>query len=95
MRIRINGLPQAGELDELDLRRFRVGEIYDVPPQLGSLLVVAGYAEMVGEREGKDRRQKSRNEAGRFVLPSAPGAFCLLLLLLDAQLLQHGRHVLG
>ena len=53
MRIQINGLPKAGELEEFDLRRFRVGEVYEVPPQLGSLLVVAGYAEAVGERNGK------------------------------------------
>ena len=50
MRIRINGLPKAGDLEEFDLRRFRVGEIYDVPPQLASLLIVAGYAEAVARR---------------------------------------------
>ena len=50
MRIRISDLPRAGELDEFDLRRFRVGEVYDVPPQLASLLIVAGYAEGVVRR---------------------------------------------
>ena len=50
MRIRINGLPKAGDLEEFDLRRFRVGEVYEVPPQLASLLIVAGYAEVVARR---------------------------------------------
>ena len=45
MRVRINRLPQPGELDEFDLRRFRVGDVYDVTSQLGIILVVAGYAE--------------------------------------------------
>jgi hypothetical protein len=35
------------ELDELDLRRFKVGDTYDVTAQLGMLLVVGGYAEVV------------------------------------------------
>jgi len=34
------------ELDELDLRRFKVGDTYDVAAQLGMLLVVGGYAEV-------------------------------------------------
>ena len=50
MRIRINGLPKAGDLEEFDLRRFRIGEVYEVPPQLASLLIVAGYAESVARR---------------------------------------------
>ena len=45
MRVRITRLPQSGELDEFDLRRFRVGDVYDVTSQLGLILVVAGYAE--------------------------------------------------
>ena len=50
MRIRIKSLPNAGELEEFDLRRFRIGEVYEVLPQLASLLIVAGYAEAVGRR---------------------------------------------
>ena len=53
MRIRITSLPKPGDLDEFDLRRFRVGEVYDVLPQLASLLIVAGYAETVGWRPGR------------------------------------------
>jgi hypothetical protein len=47
LQIRFNSLPDHGELDEFDLRRFRIGEIYDVPVRLASLLIIAGYAEMV------------------------------------------------
>jgi hypothetical protein len=64
MRIRIKDLPKPGELEEYDLRRFRVGEVYDVPPQLASLLIVAGYAEVAAryaERaEAADRPSKGR-----------------------------------
>ena len=45
MRVRIQRLPQPGELDEFDLRRFHVGEEYDVSSYLGMILVVGGYAE--------------------------------------------------
>jgi len=45
VRVLITRLPQPGELDEFDLRRFRVGDVYDVTSQLGIILVVAGYAE--------------------------------------------------
>jgi hypothetical protein len=47
LRIRIKGLPRPGAFDEFDLRRFRVGETYDVMPQLATLLMVAGYAEFI------------------------------------------------
>ena len=50
MRIRIKALPRPGELDEFDLRRFRVGEAYEVLPQLASLLILAGYADPIGGR---------------------------------------------
>ena len=47
MRIRLTGWPQDNDFDEFDLRQFRVGEIYDVPTRLASLLIIAGYAELV------------------------------------------------
>ena len=63
MRIRIKSLPKPGELEEFDLRRFRIGEAYDVLPQLASLLIVAGYADNVARRadraEAADRRSRS------------------------------------
>jgi hypothetical protein len=46
VRIRLIGLPRPGELDEFDFRRFRVGEIYDLPPRLASVLVISRYAEL-------------------------------------------------
>jgi hypothetical protein len=49
LQIRINSLPRSGEFDEFDLRRFRVGEVYDVPTRLASLLLISGYAEIVSD----------------------------------------------
>ena len=47
LRIRITSLPTDGEFDEFDLRRFRVGETYDVRTRLASLLIIAGYAQII------------------------------------------------
>ena len=47
MRIRFLAIPKDGDFDEFDLRRFRTGEIYEVPTQLSSMLIIAGYAELV------------------------------------------------
>jgi hypothetical protein len=47
MRIRLTSRPKGGDFDEFDLRRFTVGEIYDVPTRLASLLIISGYAELV------------------------------------------------
>jgi len=47
MRIRFTRRPRAGEFDEFDLRRFHVGEVYDVPTRLATLLIISGYAEPV------------------------------------------------
>ena len=46
MRIRLTGIPKPRELDEFDFRRYRVGEIYDLPPQLASILLISRYAEL-------------------------------------------------
>ena len=40
-------MPKRGEFDEFDLGHFRAGESYVVPSQLASLLILAGYAELV------------------------------------------------
>ena len=48
MRIRINARPPEGEFAGFSVARFRVGEVYDVGPQLATLLIVSGYAEPVG-----------------------------------------------
>jgi hypothetical protein len=47
MRIRLTARPKGADFDEFDLRRFNIGEIYDVPTRLASLLIIAGYAELV------------------------------------------------
>jgi hypothetical protein len=46
LRVRLLGLPKPGELDEFDFRLFRVGEIYDLTPNLASILLICGYAEL-------------------------------------------------
>ena len=62
MRIRLTALPKPGELDEFDLRRFHVGDVYDLSPSLGTLLLITGCAEIVpplGRDRGVDGRPKS------------------------------------
>jgi hypothetical protein len=65
IRLRIKRLPGAGEMDEYDLRRFRVGDIYDVAARLGSILILGGYAEPVSDASQavsaaySDRRRNS------------------------------------
>jgi hypothetical protein len=46
MRVRLIAIPARGELDEFDLSRFRVGEVYDLPYQLASILLIGRYAEL-------------------------------------------------
>jgi hypothetical protein len=46
VRVRLIALPGRGELDEFDLRRYRVGDVYDLPPQLASILLISRYAEL-------------------------------------------------
>jgi hypothetical protein len=69
LRIRIKGLPRPGAFEEFDLRRFRIGDTYDVTPQLATLLVVAGYAEIVAapplRAEAADRVETQRAKRKR------------------------------
>ena len=46
MRIRLTALPKGGELEEFDLHLYRVGEVYDLPPRLASVLLIGRYAEL-------------------------------------------------
>ena len=48
LRIRIKSLPALGDLDEFDLRLYRVGGTYELPMRLASLLILGGYAERAG-----------------------------------------------
>ena len=60
LRIRLKALPDSGDFDEFDLTHFRPGEVYVVPSHLASLLIIAGYAELVEEyrrAEAADRGQ--------------------------------------
>ncbi len=50
MKIRIKLLPARGDMEEYDLRRFRVGDVYEVPAHLASLLILSGYTEPVSGR---------------------------------------------
>jgi hypothetical protein len=45
VRIRITKTPDRDEFAEFDLRAFRIGEVFDVPPRLATLLIIAGNAE--------------------------------------------------
>lgn len=47
MRVRLIGLPRNGEFDEYDFDWFRIGQVYELKAQLASLLIIAGYAELV------------------------------------------------
>jgi len=49
LRIRVTSLPEPGEFDEFDLSHFRVGGVFLVPSYLASVLIIAGYAELVDD----------------------------------------------
>jgi hypothetical protein len=65
LRIRLKRLPAPGEFDEFDLNHFRIGETYVVPSRLASLLILAGYAELVDSHP-------ARAEAADFGQPRFP-----------------------
>jgi hypothetical protein len=44
LRIRITAAPDLDAFAEYDVQRFRVGDVYEVPVRLGTLLIIAGYA---------------------------------------------------
>jgi hypothetical protein len=62
MRVQIKKLPATGFLEGFDLRRFEVGQSYDVGPRLGELLVVMDYAEP--DRRFELRRPDRANDRG-------------------------------
>jgi len=47
LRVRITKLPRSEDcdLEGFDVSRFEVGNVYEVGPRLGELLIVCGYAE--------------------------------------------------
>jgi hypothetical protein len=58
-------MPVPGEFDEFHLEHYHVGQTYSVPSRLASLLILAGYAELV---EG----HSDRAEAADFGHPRFP-----------------------
>jgi len=40
-------MPTAGEFDEFHLEHYHVGQTYMLPARLASMLILAGYAELV------------------------------------------------
>ena len=65
LRIRLKALPEAGEFDEFDLSHFRPGDVYVVPSHFATLLILAGYAELVDSHP-------PRAEAADFGQPRFP-----------------------
>jgi len=65
LRIRLKALPEPGEFDEFNLKHFRVGGVFLVPARLASMLIIAGYAEMVDDHP-------ARAEAADFGQPRFP-----------------------
>ena len=65
LRIRLKALPHPGEFDEFDLSHFRSGGTFVVPARLASLLIIAGYAELVDDHP-------ARAEAADFGQPRFP-----------------------
>ena len=49
VRIRVTSAPDPHQFDEYDVRRYRVGEIYELPVHLAALLIIAGCAEELGD----------------------------------------------
>jgi hypothetical protein len=64
-RIRVIRLPDPGELEELSLDYFRVGQTYVVPTQLAMLVILSGIAELVDT-------SRARAEAADFGQPRFP-----------------------
>lgn len=62
-RVRITAPPKPSEFDEYDVRRFRVGEVYEVPARLASLLILGGYAESTGSTARAEAADRPGNKA--------------------------------
>jgi hypothetical protein len=51
MRLKIVQTPAHGELDGIDLRRFVVGETYEVGSRVGAVMLAEGWAEPAPDDE--------------------------------------------
>jgi hypothetical protein len=65
LRIRMKALPEPGEFDEFNLSHFRAGGVFVVPSLLASMLILAGYAELLDDHP-------PRAEAADFSQPRFP-----------------------
>ena len=65
VRIRLVALPRRGELDEFDFRQYRVGEVYDLPPNFASVLLISGCAEPVASPQERATAADSHLRKGR------------------------------
>src|SRR5262249_33973703 len=65
LRIRLLRVPSSGDFEEFHLEHSRAGLCYVVPSRLGSLLILAGYAELVED-------PVARAEAADFGQPRFP-----------------------
>jgi hypothetical protein len=63
VRIRLIRRPRPGELDEFDFRRYRLGEIYDLPPHFASVLLISRCAESEPLIERDTAADRSRSTA--------------------------------
>jgi hypothetical protein len=70
MKVRIRKVPPTEVLEGFDVRRFqfRVGDVYEVSPLLGAVLVAWQYAEPEMRAENRDESL----EASALRLPSMP-----------------------
>jgi hypothetical protein len=69
VRVRLTRLPRPGELDEFDLRLYSVGEVYDFPPNLASILLIGGYAELAPAVTRSAAADQKRGKAGKLPEP--------------------------
>jgi hypothetical protein len=60
VHIRLTALPKPGELDEFDFRRYRIGEVYDLPAHFASVLLISGCAEPAPAPSQRDTAADSR-----------------------------------
>ena len=64
-------MPASGDFDEFDLRHYRVGEIYELPLRLATLLIIGGYAEAVGARVQSEAADFGRTRYPRKTPPQS------------------------
>ena len=89
MLVRITKKAPAPLMDGFDVSRFRVGELYDVPAEIGRYLVTSKYAEKVSDSSSDQGSRAieacdtcggglaARQAASGFAIPSTADYVCL------------------